>query len=195
MIKAILCDADGVLINGGLFSVQLKRDYGITIPNDFFENEFQPALVNQADLKELLKEKVKEWGWQRSVDELLDYWFKAEHQIDQEVLKMAQDLKAKGIICVVVTNQEKYRAQYITEQMGFGELFDGVYASSTVGYKKPQAEFFNHVLKSIDCKAAEVLYFDDSPGYLPGAKALGIRAFLYQKPADLKQALQKYKLL
>ena len=29
MIKVVLFDADGILINGEMFSVQLARDYGI----------------------------------------------------------------------------------------------------------------------------------------------------------------------
>lgn len=195
MIKAILFDADGVLVNGGLFSTQLKKDFGITIPSDFFENEFQPALVGKADLKDLLKDKVEAWGWKKSVDELLDYWFKAEHQIDQELLKIVKQLKAKGFICVVVTNQERYRAEYIIKKMGFGSLFDGVFASGNIGYKKPQVEFFNYVLTKINCEGKDVLYFDDSPGYLAGAKSLGIQAYLYKDIQGFKEIIQKEKLI
>jgi putative hydrolase of the HAD superfamily len=195
MIKTVLFDADGVLINGGLFSVQLKRDFGLTIPNDFFENEFQPALIGKSDLKEILADKVKEWGWKKSVDDLLDYWFKAEHQIDQELIKIVKKLKAKGIMCVVVTNQEKYRAKYITEQMGFGELFDGVFASGNIGFKKPQEQFFQYVLDHVKCNGDETIYFDDSPGYLDGAKSLGIHAYLYTGIKQLKSEFKKHHLL
>ena len=59
MIKAVLFDVDGVLVQGELFSEHLFRDYGIKIPGDFFENEFEEALVGKKDLKDV-KSKIKE---------------------------------------------------------------------------------------------------------------------------------------
>ena len=151
--------------------------------------------MGEADLKELLKERASKWGWKKSIDELLDYWFKAEHKIDQELLKIVKQLKQQKIVCAVVTNQEKYRAEYIINKMGFGGLFDFVFPSSSVGFKKPQPEFFQHVLSKVDCNGGEVVYFDDSPGFLEGARSLGIHAYLYKNPQQLKQVLAEFNLL
>lgn len=194
MIKAILFDVDGVLVNGELFSVQFERDFGFKIPVSFFEEEFQPALVGKADLKELLKPKLADWGWKKSVDELLEYWFNIEHVIDEELIGAVKRLKARGIKCFVVTNQENYRARYIAEKMGFESLFDGFFASAQVGYKKPQVEFFRYILGRIELPGDEVLYFDDSPGYLEGAKSEGIRAYLYEDFERFKKVLNQYNL-
>ena len=57
-IKAIIFDADGVVINSPeMFSIQYQKAFGIS--NDvmlpFFEGIFQDCLKGKADLKEELK--------------------------------------------------------------------------------------------------------------------------------------------
>ena len=58
MIKAVLFDVDGVLINGNLFSQNYFDDFGYKIPSDFFVTEFEDALVGKKDLKEILRSKL-----------------------------------------------------------------------------------------------------------------------------------------
>ncbi|MGI8420041.1 MAG: HAD family hydrolase [Candidatus Levyibacteriota bacterium] len=136
MIKVILFDADGVLINGELFSEQLQREYNISTKKtiSFFEGPFQACLTGNADLKEILAPYLKEWGWKKSVDDLLTYWFEAEHTIDEALVSYIQQLRLKGIKCYVATNQEKYRVAYMLKNMGFNDSFDKVYASAHLGY-------------------------------------------------------------
>src|SRR5258708_4767313 len=132
MITTLLFDADGVLINGAKFSVQLAKDYGISPEKtrSFFTNEFNRCLVGEADLKEELQKHIKGWGWKGSVDELMEYWFRVEHTIDQDLILYIQQLRSQGIKCFVATNQEKYRAKYMLENMRFAQSFDGVLASA-----------------------------------------------------------------
>ncbi len=61
MIKTILFDADGVLINGGQFSSHLEKDYGITreITAPFFTGPFIECLIGNADLKEVIPPYIK----------------------------------------------------------------------------------------------------------------------------------------
>jgi putative hydrolase of the HAD superfamily len=195
MIKAVLFDADGVLLSGKMFSQQYLEDFGVKIPDSFFETEFEDALIGEKDLKELLKTKIKEWKWGKSVDELVQYWLNTTQDLDQQLVKLVKQLKTQGLRCYVVTNQEKIRADHMLQQLGFKELFDGFFASAHVGYKKPQLEFFLHVLQKINCQGEEVVYFDDSPGYLDGAKSLGINAYLYTSVTELKTVLKKHQIL
>lgn len=86
MIKTIIFDADGVLINSEKFSDVLRRDYDVDVvkEKEFFTNIFQDCLVGKADLKKSLAPYLPAFGWKGTVDEFLDYWFKSGHSINKE---------------------------------------------------------------------------------------------------------------
>ena len=195
MIKALLLDADGVLINGEMFSKQLERDYGISTKTvePFFTGPFLDCLIGKADLKKILPPFLDKWGWQKSVDDFLDYWFQAEHKLDEKLIQYIQALRARGIKCYVATNQEKHRAQYMLKQMGFEKSFDKVYASAHIGYKKPDFEFYKKVVKDIGIVTkVEVLFWDDSEKKVAGARKFGILGEVYTSFKDFKSTMLKY---
>jgi hypothetical protein len=76
VIKAMLFDVDGVLVDGRSFSKHLAHDYNLTVDTTapFFRAKFGDCLVGKADLKQELASYLPQWNWKRSVDEFLDYW-------------------------------------------------------------------------------------------------------------------------
>ncbi len=190
MIKAILFDADGVIINTEMFSVQLAKDYHIDPQKllPFFKNEFQKCLTGKADLKVELQPYLKQWGWTKSADDFLTYWFASEHKIDESLIAYIQTLRRRGIPCYMATNQEKYRTEYFLTRMGFAESFDAIFSSSQLGEKKPDTAFFKKILTNLKpLQAEEILFWDNSPSHINGAKQVGIHAQLYTNFEDLKK--------
>lgn len=181
MIKAILFDADGMTIIGEMFSIQYCREFNLPYEKMlfFFKNDFQPCLIGKADLKEQIKPYLKKWKWDQSVDEFLEYWFKAEDKVDQRIIEIIRKLHQKGIKCYLTTNQEKYRTQYLRRQMGFDEIFDQVFSSAEIGFKKPQPEYFAHVLREINLNKNEVQFWDDKEENVQTARDFGFDARLY----------------
>lgn len=182
MIKAIIFDTDGMTVNSEMFSVQFNKDYGVPMDNllPFFKNEFQPCLVGRADLKKEIESYLPKWGWKDSVDKFLNYWFDAENHVDKRIVEAVEKIKKSGIKCYLATNQEKYRTQYLRNEMGFSKIFDEVFSSAEVGYKKPQPEFFEYILKEIELSKDEVQFWDDTEKNIQGAKEFGFDAQLYQ---------------
>ncbi|MCB0139116.1 MAG: hypothetical protein KDE50_04325, partial [Caldilineaceae bacterium] len=64
-IKALLLDADGVVIFPWRFAQYLAREHGITPAQTrgFFGGVFLDCLVGRADLKEELPPFLAQWNW------------------------------------------------------------------------------------------------------------------------------------
>lgn len=195
MVKAIIFDIDGVLINGELFSTILERDYGIsrerTLP--FFSGIFQECLTGQADLKQELNVLLKEWGWKKTTEEFLTYWFTSQQNIDKDLLAYIEQLKKQGINMYVATNQEKYRTDYLWNSLGFSKIFKAMFSSAHLGHRKHERKFFEKMLEQIkDVKKSEVLLWDDTQINIDVAKAYGIHGEFYHSFEEFKQTMEKY---
>lgn len=194
-IKAVIFDADGVLIHQvTYFSERLSLEYGVSKQKvlEFFEGEFLECLVGKKDLKEILPVYMKEWGWDRSVEELLVYWFETERDLDQDLIDYICLLKDKGVMVIVGTNNEKHRTEYMRRNLGFGKIFHAVYGSGDIGYAKPNHKFFEHILKENNLEKSEVLFWDDREANVEAGRVFGITAELYTNFSEFEDIMRKY---
>ncbi len=181
MISTVILDADGVLIHGKTFSERLSRDYDVDKDKEreFFTTKFQDCLVGKADLKESIGPYLASFGWKGTVDELLEYWFAEEYILNKVLIEYVGRLRQAGIKVVLATNQEKYRTQYMLQHMGFDGVFDNIYSSARLGLKKPDIQFFSHLVEDMKAHKSEVLFWDDDQRNIDGALAYGIHAEFY----------------
>ena len=193
MIKHILFDADGVLVHGKMFSLVLEERYGISHEQTqpFYRGIFNDSVVGRADLKEIIEPYLKEWGWPKTVDDFLNEWFEYEHVLDEEIIEYIQKLRAQGIHCYVATNQEKYRAKYMIDKMGFGKSFEKLFASAHLGVLKPDQQYYQKVLDDIGAKKDEVLFWDDREENIVGAKKFGIHAEFFDSFDSFKKIMEE----
>lgn len=194
MIKILLFDVDGVLLVGEPWHKDLAQTYHITneMLAPFFRGPFQACLLGKADLKEELATYLPGWGWSRSVDDFIDYWFR-RHTRDEKLLQTIQQLRQSGIPCYLATQQERYRTAYILQELGFSQLFDGMFSSAHIGYMKNQPQFFETLLRELDRRQpAEMLFWDDSAGNVATAKSVGIQAEVYSNFASFLLTMRNY---
>lgn len=195
--KCILFDADGVVINTDVFSVQYQKQFGVANEEmlPFFKGIFQDCLVGKADLKEVIEPYLADWKWNGTVDEFLKYWFKAEHKIDERMIKLIKDLQSKNIKCYLATKQEKYRTEYMRNEMGFDDVFDHIFSSADIGYKKPEQKFFDFIFKWIETKDGfnknEIFFVDDAEENVSAGLEFGIDSMLYQNFNDFEKKVNE----
>jgi len=179
-IKAILLDADGLLLKqqryfSEIYSEQYKVPSELIIP--FFKTKFGDCQRGVADMKEELVTFLKQWGWNKTVEEFLDYWFSSCTEIDSDVLEMVESLRGKGFKCYLATDQDKYRGEYIKKNLGLENHLDGFFYSYELGYSKMEEGFFENVLRKLNLEPSEVMFCDDDEKNVEVAKKLGISSF------------------
>lgn len=180
MVKAILFDADGVVIKARArrFSERFAEKQGIPVTDiiPFFKSEMREAFVNKADLKDVLPPYLAKWKWRGSVDDFLAYWFAEESPRDEEVIAYIDNLRAKGIKCYIATDREKYWGEYLRDTVGLKDHFDGFFFSYDVGHEKDVPGYFEEVLRRLALPPEEVQYWDDDQKNVDVAKGVGIDA-------------------
>ncbi|MDE2022128.1 MAG: HAD-IA family hydrolase [Patescibacteria group bacterium] len=189
--KVVIFDADGMIVHGDRFSKRLEQQFGISteVTGPFFKNEFQLCLIGKADLREELARRIEGWGWKKSVDDLLDFWFGEEYTtIDSRFKPLIAKLKGNGIAVYLATNNEKYRTENLVVKRGLGTWVDGVFSSAHLGSKKPEPVFFQLIIDDIGVDKTHVLFWDDDIENVEGARAFGIPTELF---TDFSQFQQK----
>lgn len=186
--KIYMFDADGVIIQSQMFSYKYADEFNISISelNNFFKTDFQECLVGKSDLKIAVKPWLKKWNWSKSVDEFLDYWFKAEHNLNLELIEHIKELRKEKIKCVLATNQEKYRLEYLKKEIDFEAIFDKIYSSNLIGFKKPYIEYYKFILNDLNENPSNIIFYDDRQENIESAKLLGINSILYTTNLKLK---------
>jgi len=181
--KFAILDFDGVVNLAKRFSKRYSTEHNLDIKIllPFFDSKFQLCLIGKADLKKELAKVLKLWRWSGTVEELLDYWFSVEINIDDRMIQKIHTLKSKGVIVIGATNQEKYRTQYLRKKLHLDTLFDKFYSSVDLGIKKPDGKFYESILNDINAEPSEVVNWDDSTKNVDSASNLGIKSYLYKK--------------
>lgn len=181
-IKYVIFDIDGVVVHGPRFSDKYTNEFGIglEVMLEFFHGVFQDCLVGKAYLKDELDKVKGTWGWEGSVDELLEYWF-AGVEKDERMVEVIGQLRANNIICIGLTNQEKHRTVYMQSQLGLGDIFDYFFSSADLGYKKPEEKCYEEVASRVSIASwSEVLMFDDDQENIDSANELGVEGHFYR---------------
>ena len=196
-IKAILFDADGVVILPNPFADYLEQE--LHVPPDmtrvFFGGEFIKCLLGRADLKETIEPFLPQWGWHDSVDAFLKLWFDVENTVDSRMLNVIHALRGRGIICGLATNQEKYRIGYMKETMGFSEIFDAIFDSAAIAALKHDPIYYNRVTARLSLRPDEILFWDDNHRNVEQARQHGWNAEQFVSFESFQQTLESYRYL
>ncbi len=200
MIKVILFDCDGPIIKREkYFSQRIKELLGIYIDEagekEFFQGIFLRCEVGHADLKAVLPNYLSIWRWEKSVDELLKFWFEGERTIDTDMIEYIRILRSRGIRCYLSTNNEKYRTQYLWEEVGLKKELDGLFSSCYLGYMKPESQYWQEIYKQFpQIPKNQILVLDDKQSAVDSAKNFGFQAEFYKNFSGFKKSMKKYRV-
>jgi putative hydrolase of the HAD superfamily len=191
MTKVILFDLDGVLtLPEEMFSVLYagSRGYEVAPFTNFFQDEWVDFVIGKKDLKRHIRENPDFWRWDKSPEELLQFWFESENIKNDLLLKLIYKLRNDGVKCYVATEQEQYRTDYIKNVMFAGE-FDGTFSTAEIGYRKNDPRFYEVIVSTLAVPKEDIIFFDDSESKISVAKDVGIDAYLYKSVRQVEDTL------
>jgi putative hydrolase of the HAD superfamily len=177
-IRHVLFDADGVLqeIRGGFYPSATpllgERAREILDLASFHE---RPLLAGDDDFLPVLDEVLRQYD----VDVRAADLFEAVWQniaTSAASLDLVRGLRAAGYGVHLGTNQVRRRADYMQNTLPYDELFDVKLYSCELGVAKPDAAFFEKAMTRIGAEPAAILFIDDHPANVAGARSTGMAA-------------------
>ena len=109
--------------------------------------------------------------------------------LDASVVELVRKLSPQFTIALTSNGTDSTRKR-LTDASIEG-LFSNLFISSEMGISKPSADFFTHVLSSLDMKAGECLLIDDNPANVAAALKMGFNTIQYTNSSDLERELFK----
>ncbi|HCG01788.1 MAG TPA: hypothetical protein DEV93_14755 [Chloroflexi bacterium] len=182
MSLILLCDVDGVLIAKGRFEKALAKDKTIRhgAATDFFRRGLRECQLGKADLKETLGTQLPAWGWRRSVDDFLQYWFETDSELNEPLRMRLRSYRRLGVPCYLATMQERYRMAYIMDVLGLGADVVGAFPTWRIGHGKDSPIYYRSLLHQLPITdPRQALFFDDQQPNVAAARNAGLTAELF----------------
>lgn len=197
MIKAITFDLDGVYFPDGKAKfIKKLGELGVS------EDEAKRVFLKSDQMNEQYKNgkmtdneywswAAQEWKLDKSPQELIDILINS-YSVDDKVVATVKKVRAKGYKTLVCTNNFPARIGGLQKRFHFLNNFDAAVSSHEVGVNKPDKKIFEELVMRSGVKPEEIVFADDNPVNLSGAKDLGITTFLYE---NFDQFIQQLKEL
>jgi putative hydrolase of the HAD superfamily len=180
-IRAILFDADGVVQRpSSNLPALLNNVLGISPEraDAFLHNVVSPAerhaLTGKHDFSEELAAAFVKCGCAGTVPQALGVFTAIETYAD--MVDLVRWLRSSGTLSYLASNQAPYRARYMSEVLGYREIFDQEFYSCDLGYAKPNRDYFREVLRKIGLAPDEALFIDDHEENVAAAREVGLHA-------------------
>jgi len=183
MIKAIIFDVDGVILNSKnangryLWSSNISQDLGMKSEHFRILHSLEWNHVTRghkdtiAHLEEIFKHPTFV-PLRLTPEKYIEYWLKRDNFVNHEVLAIAQKMVLPKYIG---TNQDKFRTAHIKQLVG--THFDGCFASYEIGFIKPEQGFYAHIERHLDLAPEELLLIDDTKANVTAAQQRGWQGY------------------
>lgn len=195
MIRAVLFDLDGVIRHFDpqhVSIIEQRHGIGSGVINSV---AFASPIIEEVTTGRISR---REWiahiGAHLDNVEAASEWGRQPSTIDQDIVELADEIRRTGRVTAILTNGTDTIAEEATAA-GLHSHFNPIFNSADIGYAKPDARAFQHVLDALELAADELLFTDDSLTKLAGAAALGIATHHYLDEAGLRADLRDHDVI
>ncbi len=196
-VKAIVFDLDGVyfpkgkneflhaIVKLGVSEAEAKR---VFLKSDQMNKEYKNGQLTD---DEFWCWAAKEWKLEKTPEELVRLLI-AGYEVDEHVRAFVRAIRKKGYKTLVCSNNFPARIQGLHERFRFLNDFDAVALSYEVGVSKPDKKIFETLIQKAGVPAETIVFADDNPDNLAGAREVGIITFVYEGFEKFVKRLRKF---
>jgi putative hydrolase of the HAD superfamily len=201
MIELVLLDADGVIQrrpDGWRDSLAGALGFGGEVElflRDIYDEE-SPVHVTRLGISDGLSRVLQRWSCTGSLETALELW--TSISVETGVQEIITDLRATGIQVCLASNQESFKAAFMSTVLGYGALFDRQFYSCEIGHAKPDRAYFEAIVTATGIAPDRTLFIDDREHNVRSAREVGFVAEHFarlQGATELVRILQLHRLL
>ena len=122
-------------------------------------------------------------------------WNSIFGEVYPEIHFALQRMSASVLLAALTNTNELHRKIWSDKYAETIKLFNRIFISSQLGFRKPEERAFRHVINAFNLKPHEILFFDDIFENIAKAYALGIHAVQVSNPIDVTTELTKRGLI
>ena len=191
MIKNLLFDFGGVFLELDKLAPQteLKKYFpkGLPMAIQDVHHQYEKGEINTVDFINIHLQHVEGLDKQ----EFIQIWNSMLGDLPKHRLRFLEEIKASGKYRIfLLSNTNDLHINWVNENIQhferFKSCFDQIYLSHKIGYRKPNADIFDFVIRQNHIKPQETLFVDDTKEHTETAHKLGFEVWhLNEKKQDV----------
>jgi len=202
-IRNIVFDFGNVIINiDPDLTLQKFRGMGVANFDEMYTIMRQSDIFDRLDTGKItlpeFRQAIRDFTQVNLTDAQIDEaWCAMLLDFPEENIDLLRKLRAEGYKLYLLSNTNEIHivcyTNYLKQQSGrdlLSDLFDHTFYSHEIGYRKPNREAFEYILKNEGMKPAETLFIDDLEHNVIGARQTGMQAYHHPKGDRLVDLFQ-----
>lgn len=184
-IKAVVFDMGGVLLRTIYPESRIELAKQVGLDRERLEDLFfhsSTALLAEMDRAS----ESQHWEWlfselklkDFSVSEFRERFFSGD-RVNEELLEYINELRT-NYQTGLLSNAWQSTREFVSSHYRFLDYFDESIFSAEVGTRKPGADIYHIMLQRLQVEAKEVVFVDDMLANVEGARAVGMKAILFE---------------
>ena len=181
MIKAVIFDMDGVIINNTLYHVRAWEKFAERYNLGLLKEEFKRELLGRSTesiLKHLFgqdlsQEKVAQYTEEK--DSIYFEVYKENISPAEDLLEFIDLLKERNITMGVATSETKEIAHSVLEKAGVKQYFKVIVTGDDVENLKPNPEIYLKAAEGVNEIPTDCMAIEDTPSGIQSAKGAGMK--------------------
>ncbi len=197
-IKTIIFDFGGVILNIDYYKTSNAfNNLGVASFDDMYSQKNADHLFSDLEEGKLNEEEFYEsfrrsTNFQLTNQKIRDAWNAMLLGYRKEALHTLKSIKHKYRLFLLsntnIIHLQAFKKIYKDEvgQACLADYFDKMYYSHEIGFRKPNAEAYEYVLKENNLSPAETLFIDDSIQNIETANTLGLQTIFLKEGVGIE---------